>query len=512
MLHTNDRGQAGLFSAVIASFIQVTSPLLQNGGSENIAAFPTVYINALFFSSLVVSLIAATVAMLVKQWARQYRMGLGDDILAWRLAQNRHSRYTGLRTSHLRDMVAWVPILLHLSLLLFLVGSSLWLYSMNKPTFVIITALISSGALIYAVLACAPVFHTESPYRWPISDIVLAIYHHLRSADGPSLEITEVELTNTALHGLLLTPDGAQTPFREQMMPTEVNNLDYGIMAYVLRHSDVWQEVEHALDNMRIFQIRGLRKGAAPTTLDGALILRRCRELADTCYIVDKLNRCVLVPDMLERARRVCRVLEWLYCHLNMQQRRTLSSWPSSRIAEALAWSSKGTTRFDDAALAVSVWSKLIHVSLAPGKPCRHCWTQDSSLWDRLRGQMPQGFSSDTQQWKHVQALVTSSVISDSECLLYYSMISTSVEYEDIIETAAHKRREMVLRFTQETPINYPNLKPYLLSEAKKLMSQTTRIHANTARTTVVLPWFRDLYNASWVPGEKEYDEREQIP
>jgi hypothetical protein len=459
-----------------------------------------------------VSLIAATGAMLVKQWARQYRMGLGDDILAWRLAQNRHIRYTGLITSHLRNMVAWIPILLHLSLLLFMVGSSLWLYSMHKPTFAIITALVFGGALMYAVLACIPVFHSGSPYRWPISDIVLAISHKFHSLDGPNFETTEVELTSTALHGLLLTPDGARAPFREQMMPMEVNHLDYGIMEYVLKHSDAWQEVERALDNMRIFQIRELRKGAAPTTLDGALILRRCGELVDTCYMVDSLNQSVLVAGMLERARRVCRVLEWLYCHLNMQQRRTLSPWPSPRIAEALAWSSRETTRFDDAALAVSVWSKLIHVSLAPGEPCRHCWTQELSLWDRLRGRMPKGFNSDPPKWKHLQALVTSSVISDSECLLYYSMISTSAEYDAVIETASKNRQDMVLRFRQEIPTNYPNLRPYLLSEAKKLISQTTNIHANTARTTVVLPWFRDLYNATWVDGEEGYLVHEKIP
>jgi hypothetical protein len=38
-------------------------------------------INTLFFSSLVLSLLTALAAILIKQWARQYRMGLGDGII-----------------------------------------------------------------------------------------------------------------------------------------------------------------------------------------------------------------------------------------------------------------------------------------------------------------------------------------------------------------------------------------------------------------------------------------------
>jgi hypothetical protein len=93
---------------------------------------------------------------------------------------------------------------------------------MHKPTFAIITALISSGVLTYAVLAYIPAFHRESPYRWPISDIISAISHNLHSDDSPNSAIVEVELISTSLHGLLLTPDGAQAPFREQMMPRQV--------------------------------------------------------------------------------------------------------------------------------------------------------------------------------------------------------------------------------------------------------------------------------------------------
>ncbi|KAH8822156.1 hypothetical protein DL96DRAFT_1447025, partial [Flagelloscypha sp. PMI_526] len=152
---------AALFSAVITTLAVESSSVLlpdhmeiathllaeqvsllrANGNASAISAIPSsnyapsaathatvdVWINALFFTSLSLAISVALVSVLAKQWLQAYTsLTLGT---AKERALVRHFRFAGLEKWKLGDIVAALPLLLHLSLAIFAVGLILFVHS-----------------------------------------------------------------------------------------------------------------------------------------------------------------------------------------------------------------------------------------------------------------------------------------------------------------------------------------------------------------------------------------------
>lgn len=379
-------------------------------------------------------------------------------------------------------MVAWIPILMHFALLLFMIGCVWWLKYLHKTPFIIIISLIATGLVIYASLACIPSFQRDSPYKWPISDSIYRIRQLFSKADNHENAMMEVALTDSPFRHLYLTPDAMLQPKSEQIMPHDIDEMDYDIMLYVLRNSDIFQEAEYALDNMRLFQIRNLWK-IDSLKVDGNTILQKSQELADTCLIINQDGAYSLKLGMNDRARRVCKFIEWLYSRLSKQQRSGMRSWPASTLAQALAMNAHKSKRFDDMVLATSVQSKLHHISLSLSSGCRHCWSRHP--FGMLKGRRPGGIEGDPVHENQIQKLVIRAIVSNSECLLNYAMITTTEEFTSVISEALQDRKAMLDAFRHENmDADFVSLKKYLLITSK---------FANT----IIRPWFDELYRAA---------------
>ncbi|KAK0441436.1 hypothetical protein EV421DRAFT_1711789, partial [Armillaria borealis] len=151
---------AGLFSAVVTTFVVQTSQSLQpdyaaisasllyesvlvqraiaNGSSaDSIAPSPLnptitfvpattdVWVNGLWFSSLFLSLTTALVAVLVKQWLHHY-VALPSGTPRDR-SLTRQFRYAGFQKWHVQVIIGLLPVLMHLALAIFLVGLVIFL-------------------------------------------------------------------------------------------------------------------------------------------------------------------------------------------------------------------------------------------------------------------------------------------------------------------------------------------------------------------------------------------------
>ncbi|KAK0474770.1 hypothetical protein IW261DRAFT_1304185, partial [Armillaria novae-zelandiae] len=151
---------AGLFSAVVTTFVAQTSQSLQvdytamsasllyesvlvqraiaNGSPVNsiapsplnptIAFVPAtidVWVNGLWFTSLFLSLTTALVAVLVKQWLHHY-VALPSGTPRDR-SLTRQFRYAGLQKWHVPVIIGLLPVLMHLALAIFLVGLVIFL-------------------------------------------------------------------------------------------------------------------------------------------------------------------------------------------------------------------------------------------------------------------------------------------------------------------------------------------------------------------------------------------------
>ncbi|OCH94656.1 hypothetical protein OBBRIDRAFT_710872, partial [Obba rivulosa] len=91
---------------------------------------PIVYVNALWFSSLVLSLAAASTGIVIRQWLNHFihptssssLHGVYIHCIRWDL---------GIISWHVPTMLSVLPILLQLAVLLFLIGLSVLLWTLN---------------------------------------------------------------------------------------------------------------------------------------------------------------------------------------------------------------------------------------------------------------------------------------------------------------------------------------------------------------------------------------------
>jgi hypothetical protein len=128
-----------------------------------------VIVNALFYASLGVMLLAALIAMLIKSWVREFDRGLRAMSLPEQRAKTREFRYLGMERWKLPGMVGILPLLIQISLLLFAIGLVLFLFHISKPSFGVTTAIFALGILFYVMTTSISVVVTSSPFHSPLS-------------------------------------------------------------------------------------------------------------------------------------------------------------------------------------------------------------------------------------------------------------------------------------------------------------------------------------------------------
>ncbi|KAF8483321.1 hypothetical protein DFH94DRAFT_625885, partial [Russula ochroleuca] len=188
----------GLFSAVVATFLVVSYPLLQpnstdttnhlltqiyqqssNGTSSqplptaNNSSFQTpasaVRVNALWFTSLATSTACALWATLVQQWVRKYMQLADRPYSPQQRALLRKAFAHGFNKFALAAAVEVLPALLHTSFLLFYVGLIDFLIQINHTVAYIMVTWVAIGLLIYFIVTIAPLLYPSSPYQTPLS-------------------------------------------------------------------------------------------------------------------------------------------------------------------------------------------------------------------------------------------------------------------------------------------------------------------------------------------------------
>jgi hypothetical protein len=135
-----------------------------------------VIVNALFYASLGVMILAAFIAMLIKSWVREFDRGLRAMSLPEQRAKTREFRYLGMGRWRLPEMVGILPLLIQISILLFSIGLALFLFHISTPSFGVTTAILAVGILYYAMTTSISVVVTSSPFHSPLSRAFAAVY------------------------------------------------------------------------------------------------------------------------------------------------------------------------------------------------------------------------------------------------------------------------------------------------------------------------------------------------
>ncbi|KZV86755.1 hypothetical protein EXIGLDRAFT_724443, partial [Exidia glandulosa HHB12029] len=190
---------AGLFSAVATAFVIESYQLLQPDSAAYTAAALYIlvsatnhstgivlpsppdlqyasslarWINGLWFTSILLSLIVALLSILVKQWITEYRARNLASAKSPRDWAHRHEVYSqALHAWPVAELVSLLPVMLHLSLFLFFAGVVAFLWTLDVAIGVWVIVLGASLAVFYIGCTLVPLWIPQCPTSTPL------VYH-----------------------------------------------------------------------------------------------------------------------------------------------------------------------------------------------------------------------------------------------------------------------------------------------------------------------------------------------
>ncbi|KAH9057273.1 hypothetical protein EDB87DRAFT_1686554 [Lactarius vividus] len=128
-----------------------------------------VWVNSLWFMSLVISLTCALLATLLQQWARRYLKVTQPRYSPHKRARIRAFFAEGVDKFLLPWAVEALPTLLHVSLFLFFAGLVVFLCNVNLTIFKLVFSWVSVCMALYGCVTFTPIFRHDSPYYTPLS-------------------------------------------------------------------------------------------------------------------------------------------------------------------------------------------------------------------------------------------------------------------------------------------------------------------------------------------------------
>ncbi|KAH9055570.1 hypothetical protein EDB87DRAFT_1688000 [Lactarius vividus] len=198
----------GLFSAAVASLISVSiqdirpnpqdtsnfylANIYRTASDPNISVSlpsspppfspPTyaVWVNSLWFMSLVISLTCALLATLLQQWARRYLKVTQSRYSPHNRARIRAFFAEGIDKFLLPWAVELLPALLHISLFLFFAGLVVFLCNVNITIFKLVLSWVGICTALYGCITFMPILCLDSPYYTSLSSSVWLIVAGIR--------------------------------------------------------------------------------------------------------------------------------------------------------------------------------------------------------------------------------------------------------------------------------------------------------------------------------------------
>jgi hypothetical protein len=148
-----------------------------NPGAHNSSSSPptfsppnhAIWVNALWFLSLVISLTCALLATLLQQWARRYLKITQPRYSPHKRARIRAFFSEGVEKCLLPWIVETLPTLLHISLFLFFAGLVVFLCNVNLTIFKLVLSWVGLCTALYGCITCIPIIRHDSPYFTPLS-------------------------------------------------------------------------------------------------------------------------------------------------------------------------------------------------------------------------------------------------------------------------------------------------------------------------------------------------------
>lgn len=122
-----------------------------------------IVVNILWFSSLILSLISASIGILVRQWLQEYLASTSSQ--PYDSVCMRQYRYMNYEERRVNTFLKMLPFLLQLSLLLFFTGMPIFLWSADPTVAGFVTTLIIAWLICWLLAIIHPALVPGSPYK-----------------------------------------------------------------------------------------------------------------------------------------------------------------------------------------------------------------------------------------------------------------------------------------------------------------------------------------------------------
>ena len=175
------------------------------------------WINGLWFTSLALSLSAALIAMLSKEWLSAFINYRPRSAHEYSLI--RQARLEGLAKWHALHIIDLLPSILHLALLFFALGLTIYLGTLDTCISVVVSLIMGLALLLYVATTILGAIHTFSPFATQISVYVryiLATRFQTEDIQPHRLSVENTDLaectTDIELRALVWLSENARDP------------------------------------------------------------------------------------------------------------------------------------------------------------------------------------------------------------------------------------------------------------------------------------------------------------
>ncbi|KAE9387692.1 hypothetical protein BT96DRAFT_867286 [Gymnopus androsaceus JB14] len=259
------------------------------------------WVNALWFISLLLSLSTALLAVLAKQWIRQYSSFISGS--ARERASIRQFRYDNFEKWGVNVIIGVLPLALNMSLFLFMGGLVVFVFPCHSIIGLILLIMAGSVFIAYLVISILPVFLVGCPYRTSLSDILYPIYTFLFTRSGAhrhSLPKYSRDVERMAVEDL------GETEHKRMLLWLAANTVDRSAITTLAEASSAAfpLDANQRLNGIIVHELHNItsRVLLGPTTVEAELSLGRilCAAIPYTFFGPDR-DRRVLVKSELRR-------------------------------------------------------------------------------------------------------------------------------------------------------------------------------------------------------------------
>ena len=176
---------------------------MSDGGKSFIAPRFAIWVNGLWFSSLICTLSASSIAVMVKQWLHQYSQGLSG--IAQEAALLRQYRHESMLKWQVAEIIAALPMLLQVALSLFLSGLLILLWNLHQSVAIAATVLVSALLSFTILTSFLPAFYEDCCYQSPQSLSVFILSQAIAKFSSKMAQKVEKSARNAAIETVSLS-------------------------------------------------------------------------------------------------------------------------------------------------------------------------------------------------------------------------------------------------------------------------------------------------------------------